>query len=80
MTPAIWPVLGTIDAHGTLTMAEEHPYEIEVRVRAYGQEDAVLHREYVSRDSASTDKALKEVWDGVSQQTKARMRLVGDDR
>jgi hypothetical protein len=60
--------------------AEEHPFEIEVRVRAHGQEDAVLHREYISHDAASTDKAIKEVWDGMSAGTKSRMRLVGSDK
>jgi hypothetical protein len=87
-----WPIVGTIDQDGNATSyllappaeivvaAEEHPYELEVRIKAHGQEDAVLHREYVSKDAASTDKALKEVWDGMGAGTKARMRLVGSDK
>jgi hypothetical protein len=85
---------GTLDVSGDLTWAsnlpappaeivvaaEEHPYELEVRIRAHGQEDAVLHREYISHDAASTDKAIKEVWDGMSAGTKSRMRLVGSDK
>lgn len=63
-----------------MSESESHPFELEVRVRAHGQEDAVSHREYVSNDAASTDKALKEIWDGVSNDVKARMRGVGDDR
>lgn len=58
---------------------ETRPFELEVRVREHGQPDAVLHREVVS-SKASTDGVLAEVWAAVSDDAKARMRPVGDDR
>jgi hypothetical protein len=54
----------------------ENWFEVEVRVKAAGQEDAVIHREYVSQDAASTDKAAGQIWSGVSSDVKARMRTV----
>lgn len=52
-------------------------YELEVRVSAPGQEDAVLHREVVT-DKQRTDDALGELWSGVSDAAKARMHPVND--
>ena len=61
-------------------MSEQHRFELEVRVSAASQPDAILHREYTSKDSASTDKALTEVWAAVNNDTKARMSPVADDQ
>ena len=58
--------------------AENHVFELEVRVRAAGQKDAVINREYVSTEKSSTDGAVKEIWDSVSAPTKAKMRGVAD--
>jgi preprotein translocase subunit SecA len=62
----------------TETHAEQHPFEVEIRVRAARQQDAVYAREYVSQDAASTDKALKELVTGISSDTLERMRGVQD--
>lgn len=59
---------------------ESHLYELEVRVSRPGQPDATVHREYQSVDAASTDRAIQEVWGGVSNDIKARMHPVADDR
>ena len=59
-------------------MTEQHRFEVEVRVSTHGQEPAVLNREYVSSDSASTDGALTEIWGAVSNEAKARMHPVQD--
>ena len=59
-------------------MSEQHVFEVEVRVSRPGQEDAHVYREYVSKDAASTDKAASEVWAGVSNDVKARMKTVND--
>ena len=53
-------------------------YELEVRIAAPGQPDAVLHREYVTADKLSTDGALGAIWDGVSDDVKSHMRPVAD--
>ena len=62
-----------------MTAKEQHRFELEVRVSRPGQEDAVINREYVSQDAASTDKAASEIWAGVSNETKAHMCPVNDD-
>ncbi len=62
-----------------MTDKEQHRYELEVRVSVHGQEPAVINREYVSQDAASTDKAIQEVWAGVSNEIKAHMHPVNDD-
>jgi hypothetical protein len=81
MTPEQWVTLGTIDAHGSLTMAaEEHRFEVDLIVRRPGQPDATVSREYVSKDAASTDKAAKEVWQGMDAGTLARMHPVNDGK
>ena len=78
MTPEQGPTTGTIDARGTLTRAESHVFEVRVTVSRPGQPDATVNREYRSKDAASTDKAIQEVWSGVSNEVKARMRTVND--
>jgi hypothetical protein len=82
MTPEQWVTIGTIDAQGTLTVAaeEQHHFELEIRIKAHNQPDAVLHREMTSKEKASTDGALGEFWGGVSPATKARMRDVDSDK
>jgi hypothetical protein len=57
---------------------EEHPFELEIVVRAHGQEDARISREYTSRDACSTDKAAREVWEGLVHDVKSRTRHVAD--
>lgn len=55
---------------------ERHVFEVDVLVRANGQPDAIVSREYVSREKASTDGAVTEIWEAVSDDIKARMRPV----
>lgn len=57
-----------------------HRFEVDMIVRKPGQPDAVVSREYVSVDKASTDGAASEIWAGVSDDTKARMSPVADGR
>lgn len=59
-------------------MSESHPFEVEIRVSAHGQEDAFVRREYVSSDKSSTDGAAGEIWAGVSNDVKAKCRPVAD--
>jgi hypothetical protein len=59
-------------------MSEKHVFEVELRVKAHGQDDAVVSREYVSADKASTDGAAGEIWAGVSDDVKAKCRTVND--
>jgi hypothetical protein len=61
-------------------MSEKHVFEVELRVKAHGQDDAVVSREYVSADKASTDGAAGEIWAGVSDTLKSNMRPVADGR
>lgn len=53
-------------------------FEVDLIVRAHGQPDATVHREYTSPQKASTDGAAGEVWAGVSDEIKARMTPVAD--
>jgi hypothetical protein len=55
-------------------------FEVDVIVRAHGQEDARISREYVSTDKMSTDGVAGEIWKGFSDQTKAKMHPVSDGR
>ena len=63
-----------------MTTKEQHRFEFELRVSRPGQKDAVINREYVSFDKASTDGAASEIWAGVSDEAKAHMCPVNDDQ
>lgn len=89
----MWTIVGRIDADGNATSylpapaseivvaaEEQHHFELEIRVKAHNQPDAVLHREMTSKEKASTDGALTELWGGVSPATKAKMRDVDSDK
>jgi hypothetical protein len=87
--PKDWPIVGTIDRDGALTVlplppseivvaAESEVFEVDLIVRASGQPDTVISREYVSKDKKSTDGAAEEIWAGVSDSVKARMHPVND--
>lgn len=60
-------------------MSEEHQFEVDLIVRAHGQPDTVVSREYVS-EKASTDGAAGELWAAVSSDAKSRMRPVHDGK
>jgi hypothetical protein len=53
-------------------------FEVDLIVRAAGQPDARVSREYVTADKASTDGAAGEIWAGVSDDVKAKCRTVND--
>ena len=72
------PNLPSAPAEIVVAAEEGHVFEVDLVVRAAGQPDMVISREYVSKDKASTDGAAGEIWNGVSPDVKARMRGVND--
>ena len=61
-----------------MTANEEHLFEVDLIVRAAGQPDARISREYTSVDAASTDKAATEIFGAIDAKTRARMVGVND--
>lgn len=60
-------------------MSDSRVFEVDLIVRAHGQEDARISREYVTSDKASTDGVASEIWnDGVCDVIKAKCRPVSD--
>jgi hypothetical protein len=57
---------------------ESRCFEVQVRVSAAGQPDAVVNREYVTSDAASTDKAARTIFDAIHADERAKMRPVAD--
>jgi hypothetical protein len=74
------PWLNPPPAQIVVAAEEQHHFELEIRIKAHNQPDAVLHREMTSKEKASTDGALGEFWGGVSPATKAKMRDVDSDK
>ena len=62
-----------------LVGAEEHLFEVEIRVTGVDPENtASVFREYKSQDAASADKAGQEILDGLSGAVKGRLTYVAD--
>jgi hypothetical protein len=59
-------------------MSKNRVFEIELRVKAHQQPDAVISREYTSHEKASTDGVAGEIWEGVADAVKAKMKSVAD--
>ena len=53
-------------------------FEVDLTVRAHGQPDTTISREYVSHEKASTDGVADEIWEGVADAVKAKMHPVND--
>lgn len=57
---------------------ESRVFEFELRIKAHGQPDAVMNREYASNDKASTDAVARQLYDSLPAIEKSRMRGVND--
>ena len=61
-------------------MSDTKAFEVDLVVRAHGQDDYRISREYMTDTKASTDGAAREIWDAIPDAIRAKMRPVGDDR
>jgi hypothetical protein len=59
---------------------ENRVFEVDLIVRAAGQPDARVSREYVSANKASTDGAAGEIFGAIDEAVKRNMRSVNDGR
>lgn len=59
-------------------MSDARVFEVDLIVRANGQEDVRVSREYVTSDAASTDKAARVIFDAIHNDERAKMRPVND--
>jgi hypothetical protein len=57
---------------------ENRIFEVDLIVRAAGQKDARVSREYVSANKASTDGAAGEIFGAIDEAVQKRMRPVAD--
>ena len=64
-----------------MSVSGEQPrvFEVDLIVRAAGQEDARVSREYVTADRLSTDGVAGDIWAGVADDLKAHMHPVNSE-